>query len=262
MCLLKGESAVGPTHISDSLLRRCLSAVSVRSFVGDKYATGVSKIKKIRGRENIAVGAWNVRTLRPAGKLEQLTHTMSRYHWNIVGLCEMRWKNFGEMSTDDGHKVYFSGEEGKHEYGVGFLVHKDVVGAILGCQPVSSRLISFPLRAAPFNITIIQVYAPTSGHDGSEVDHFYQKLQETIDQTPKKDILVVQGDWNAKVGKDAQADWGEVCGPYCNVETNERSQTSRVCNLQQPSTDKHPWPSQTIQKMDMAQPRWETPQSD
>ena len=87
---------------------------------------------------------------------------------------------------------------------------------------VSSRLISIRLRAAPFNITIIQVYAPTSGHDDSEVDHFYQKLQETIDQTPKKDILVVQGDWNAKVGKDAQADWGEVCGPYCNVETNER----------------------------------------
>ena len=44
----------------------------------------------------------------------------------------MRWKNFGEMSTDDGHKVYFSGEESKHEYGVRFLVHKDVVGAVLG----------------------------------------------------------------------------------------------------------------------------------
>ena len=79
-----------------------------------------------------------------------------------------------------------------------------------------------PLESTPFNITIIQVYAPTSGHDDSEVDHFYQQLQETIDQTPKKDILVVQGDWTAKVGKDAQADWGEVCGPYCNVETNER----------------------------------------
>ena len=64
-----------------------------------------------------------------------------------MGLCEMRWKNFGEMSTDDGHKVYFSGEEGKHEYGVGFLVHKDVVGAVLGCQPVSSTLISIRLRA-------------------------------------------------------------------------------------------------------------------
>ena len=45
----------------------------------------------------------------------------------------MCWKNFGEMSTDDGHKVYFSGEEDRHEYGVGFLVHKDLVNAVLGC---------------------------------------------------------------------------------------------------------------------------------
>ena len=94
--------------------------------------------------------------------------------------------------------------------------------AVLGCRPVSSRLISIRLRAAPFNITIIQVYAPTSGHDDRGANHFYQQLQETIDQTPKKDILVVQGDWNAKVEKDAQADCGEVCGPYCNVKTNER----------------------------------------
>ena len=138
----------------------------------------------------------------------------------------MRWKNFGEMSTDDEHKVYFSGIEDRHEYGVGFLVHKDVVDAVLGCRLVSSRLISIRLRAASFNITIIQVYAPTSGHDDSEVDHFYQQFQETIDETPKKDILVAQGDLNAKVGKDAQADWGGWggggCGPYCNVETNER----------------------------------------
>ena len=68
--------------------------------------------------ENISVGTWNVRTLRPAGKLEQLTHAMGRYHWNKVGLCEMRQKNFVEMSTDDGHKVNFSGEEDKHVYGV------------------------------------------------------------------------------------------------------------------------------------------------
>ena len=151
---------------------------------------------KIRGRENISVGTWNVRTLRPAGKLEQLTHAMGRYHWNIGEVCEMRWKNFGEMSIDDGHKVYFSGED-RHEYGVEFLVHNDVMDAVLGCRPISSRLISSRLRAVPFNITIIQVYAPTSGHDDSKVDHFYQQLKETIDQTPKKDILVSQGDWNA-----------------------------------------------------------------
>ena len=105
---------------------------------------------------------------------------------------------------------------------VAFLVHKDMVSAVLGCRPVSSRLISIRLRAAPFNVTIIQVCAPTSGHDDNEVDNFYRQLQEIINQTPKKDILVVQGDWNAKVGRDAQAEWGDVCGPYCNVKTNER----------------------------------------
>ena len=79
------------------------------------------------------------------------------------------------------------------------------------------------LRAAPFIVTIIRVYAPTSGHDDNEVDNFYRQLQEIIDQTPRQDIIVVQGDWNANVGRDAQADWGGVCGPYCNAETNERN---------------------------------------
>ena len=105
---------------------------------------------------------------------------------------------------------------------VGLLMNKDVVDAVLGCRPVSSRLISIRLRAAPFTITIIQVYAPTSGHDDIEVDHFYLQLQETIDQTRKKALWLYKGNWNAKVGKDAQADWGEVCGPYCNVETYEK----------------------------------------
>ena len=57
------------------------------------FFSGRTKIKKIRGRGNISVGTWNVRTLRPAGKFEQLTHAMRRYHWNIVSLCEMPWKN-------------------------------------------------------------------------------------------------------------------------------------------------------------------------
>ena len=78
------------------------------------------------------------------------------------------------------------------------------------------------LRASPFNITIIQVYAPTSSNDDSEVDEFYRELQSLVDKTSKQDILVVQCDWNAKVGDDAQEEWGEVCGPFCNPETNDK----------------------------------------
>ena len=68
------------------------------------------------------------------------------------------------------------------------------------------------LRASPFNITIIRVYARTSSYNDSVVDEFYRELQSLIDQTSTQDILVVQGDWNAKVGDDSQEDWGEVCG--------------------------------------------------
>ena len=127
----------------------------------------------------------------------------------------MRWKNFGETTTEEGHKVFFSGKEDKHEHGVGFLVHKDIVNTVMGCRPVSSRLITIRLRAAPFNITIIQAYAPISDYDDNKIEELSDQLQNVIDQTPKKDILVVQGDWNAKVGRDACRNWQGICGPFC-----------------------------------------------
>ena len=88
---------------------------------------------------------------------------MDRYRWNILGLCEMRWKNFGE-TTEEGHRVFFSGKEDKLEQGVGFLVHKDIVNTLMGCCSVSSWLMIIHLRAVPFNITIVQAYAPASDY--------------------------------------------------------------------------------------------------
>ena len=79
--------------------------------------------------------------------------------------------------------------------------------------PVSSGFITIRLRAAPFNITIVQVYARTSDYDDNEIEEFYDQLQNVINQTPKKDVLVVQGDWNAKVGKDACGNWQVFVDP-------------------------------------------------
>ena len=148
-----------------------------------------------------------MRTLRPPGKLEELTHEMRRYRWSVLGLCEVRWRNFGETTTQDGHKLYFSGKEDRHETGVGFLVHKETVDTVMGCQPISSRLITIRLRATPFNITVVQAYAPTTDYDDEKIEGFYEQFQVVLDQIPKKDILIVQGDWNAKVGKDACKNW-------------------------------------------------------
>ena len=119
----------------------------------------------------------------------------------------MRWKKSGEIPTDGGHKLYFSGKEDKHEQGVGFVVHKGIVKNVIGCRPISSRLMTVRLRASPFNITIIQVYATTSSYDDSEADKFYRELQSIVDQIPKQDFLVVQGDSKAKVVESAQEDW-------------------------------------------------------
>ena len=134
----------------------------------------------------------------------------------------MRWKNFGGTTTEEGHKVFFSGKEDKHEHGVGFLVHKDIVNTVMGCRPVSSRFITIRLRAVPFNVTIVQACTPTSDYDDNKIEEFCDKLQNVFDQKPKKDILVVQGDWNANVGRDACGNWQGICGPFCIDDTNER----------------------------------------
>ena len=128
-----------------------------------------------------------------------------------------------EKSQQMGVTEYITVEKkDKHEQGVGFIVHKDVVKSVIGCRPISSRLMTVRLRASPSSITIIQVYVSTSSYDDSEGDEFYRELQSLVDQIPKQDILVVQGDWNAKVGEDVQEDWGEVCGSFCNPDTNGR----------------------------------------
>ena len=69
----------------------------------------------------------------------------------------------------EGHKIWFSGDETKHQHGVVFLVRKEITNCVLSCKPISNRLVNIIVAAKPHNITIIQVYAPTSDHEGEEV---------------------------------------------------------------------------------------------
>ncbi|GFS10986.1 craniofacial development protein 2 [Elysia marginata] len=128
--------------------------------------------------------------------------------WDVIGLSEVRWTGFGETTLVDGHKIWFSGEETTHQYGVAFLVRKEIANCIISATPISSRLISIRLAAKPHNITAIQVYAPTSDHEDDEVEKLYEDLDNSIAKVPKKDILMVQGDWNAKVRPDAFSTMG------------------------------------------------------
>ena len=93
---------------------------------------------------------------------------MDRYRWNILGLCEMT-EEFGETTTEEGRMVFFSGKEDKHEHDVVFILHKDIVNTVIGCQSVSSGLITTRLGAVPFNIRIVQAHAPTSDYDDNKI---------------------------------------------------------------------------------------------
>ena len=80
------------------------------------------------------------------------------------------------------------------------MVNKRVRNAVLRCNLKNERIISVCFQGKPFNITVIQVYAPTSNAEEPEVEQFYEDLQDLLELTPKKDVLFIIGDWNAKVG--------------------------------------------------------------
>ena len=80
------------------------------------------------------------------------------------------------------------------------MVNKRVRNAVLRCNLKNNRMISVRFQGKPFNITVIQVYAPTSNVEEDEVEWFYEDLQDLVELTPKNDVLFIIGDWNAKVG--------------------------------------------------------------
>ena len=80
------------------------------------------------------------------------------------------------------------------------MVNKRVQNTVLGCNLKNDRMISLHFQSKPFNITVIQVYALTSNAEEAEVESFYEDLQDLLELTPKKDVLFIIGDWNAKLG--------------------------------------------------------------
>ena len=80
------------------------------------------------------------------------------------------------------------------------MVNKRLQNAVLGCNLKNTRIISVCFQGEPFNITVIQVYAPTRNAEEAEVEQFYEDLQDLLELTPEKDVLFIIGDWNTKVG--------------------------------------------------------------
>ena len=129
------------------------------------------------------------------GKLEVVKQEMARVNVDILGISELKWTRMGEFNSDD-HYIYYCGQESFRRNGVAIMVNKKVQN---GCNLKKDRMISVSFQGKPVNITVIQAYAPTSNAEEAEVKRFYEDLQDLLELTPKKDVFIIIGDWNAKV---------------------------------------------------------------
>ena len=99
----------------------------------------------------------------------------------------------GEFNSDD-HYIYYCGLESLRRNGVAIMVNKRVPNAVLGCNLKNNRMISVRFQGKPFNITVIQVYAPTGNAEEAEVERFYEDIKDLLELTPKRDVLFIIGD--------------------------------------------------------------------
>ncbi|CAF3342873.1 unnamed protein product [Rotaria socialis] len=213
--------------------------------------------QKLKLAKNIlTVGSWNVQTLWAAGKLELLRNEMKCFRYDIIGISEVRWTGKGKTPQGD---FIWSGEETSHIGGVGLLL--------------TSRIISPRFDAASFKISVIHLYAPRSSSSEEDIEAFYNDIEEALTKTDKKDIAILAGDWNAKIGND-NTNWKSVMGKYGYGDRNECRQrllqfatlhNFSICNtrFQHKSNRKWTWASldgmhKNMIDLILVQQRWKT----
>ena len=130
----------------------------------------------------------------------------------------------GEFNSDE-HYVYYRGQESLRRNGASLIVNKRAQTTVLGCNLKNDRLNSSHFHGKPLNITVTQVYVPTTNAEEAEVERFYEDLQDLLDLTPKKDVLFIIGYWNAKVGSQ---EIPGVTGKFGLGVQNEAGQSNRV----------------------------------
>lgn len=225
---------------------------SDRGWVG-KLATGEEESDQQRlkiAKSGLTVGTWNVRTMWATGQLELLRQEMKAYHYDILGLAEMRWTGSGELNNGE---VIWSGEEHDHQRGVGFLLNSTAKAALLGYKPVNSRIIAARFSGQPLNLSVVQIYAPTADSTDEDIEEFYGGLEETLRELPRKDIKIICGDWNAKIGRD-NVGWQHIMFKHGYGTRNERGERllefaakheMMICNtkFEQKDCRKYTWTS-------------------
>lgn len=197
----------------------------VSSPIGSPGGAGVSNYDVNFCQQHTRIGTWNVRTMAQAGKIQTAIKEMERLNLKVLGVSEMRWPGASYCDIGD-HRIYYSGVPSKYEHGVGIIIHKSVAQNVSNFVPVNERLMLVQVKANPANINILQVYAPTSDYSETEIDNFYAQVSKVVNNIPKKEIQIILGDFNAKIGKGRS---GNYVGPHGLGDRNDNGE--KLCTF-------------------------------
>ena len=117
---------------------------------------------------------------------------MARVNVDILGISKLKWTGMGEFNSDD-YYIYYCRQESLRRNAVAIMVNKRVQNAVLGSNLKNDRMISVRFQGKPFNIMVIQAYAPNRNAEEAEVEWFYEDLQDLLELTAKKDVLFIIG---------------------------------------------------------------------
>ena len=110
---------------------------------------------------------------------------MARVNTNILEISELKWTGMGEFNSDD-HYIYYCGKESLRRNGAALMVNQRVWNTVLGCNLKNNRMNSVHFQGKPFNITVIQVYAPTTNAKEADVEQLCDDQQNLLELSPKK----------------------------------------------------------------------------
>ena len=157
------------------------------------------------------IATWNVRSIR--NKENEMIREMERYNIDVLGLSETKARGNGMKVVDGASYVYSGVAEGRAKRGVAIIIAERWADCLKSWRCVSERCVTVRLNVAGLWMMLIQVYAPTDDADSQAKDEFYEEVQDTMNRVPRGDRVIVMGDFNARVGKNAEV-WKGVIGVH------------------------------------------------
>ena len=188
------------------------------------------------------------------GKLEEIKQETARVNVNILRISKLKWTGMGEFNSND-HYIYYCGQESLRRNGLAIIVNKRVQIQYLDAVSKMTEW-SVRLQGKPFNITVIQVYAPTSNAEEAEVEQFYEDLQELLELKPKKRCPFHYRRLECKSRKSRNT-WGNRQIWPWSTEWS-RTKANRVLPRECTGHRKQPLPTKQEKTLHMDVTRWST----